>query len=93
MGKKKLRKTQTSQGEGNNVSRNIIKNSRREYMKNKFARLCNQIDAFKSGKNVMVTVPNPNTTETNKPFIRVNAKNIWVINNPYMMKQNTAESV
>ena len=37
MGKKKLRKTQTSQGEGNNVSKNITKHSRREYMKNKFA--------------------------------------------------------
>ena len=60
---------------------------------NKFARICNQLDAFKKGKNVMVTIPNPNTNETNKRFIRVSAKNIWNFNNPYMMKQNTSESV
>ena len=61
--------------------------------KNKFARPCNQLTAFKKGKNVMVTIPNPNTNETNKRFIRVSAKTIWTFNNPNMMKQNTSESV
>ena len=93
MGKKTSRSTQTSKGERNNVSKSAIKAVRRNYMNNDLARMKNQIAAFKRGKNVMVTIPNPNTTETNKPFIRVNAKNIWVINNPYMMKQNTSESV
>ena len=36
----------------------------------------------------MLTVPNPNTNETNKPFIRVNAKDVWGSRKPYIMKQN-----
>jgi len=62
-------------------------------MNNDLARMRNQLDAFNNGKNVMVTIPNPNTNETNKRFIRVNAKDVWKSNNKYMMKQNTAESV
>ena len=90
---KKSRSTETSKGERNNVRRDVTKDIRREYMKNKFARPCNQLTAFKKGKNVMVTIPNPNTNETNKRFIRVSAKTIWTFNKPYMMKQNTSESV
>ncbi len=90
---KKSRSTKTSKGERNNVRRDVTKDIRREYMKNKFSRPCNQLAAFKRGKNVMVTIPNPNTNETNKRFIRVSAKTIWTFNNPYMMKQNTSESV
>ena len=41
----------------------------------------------------MVTISNPNSSETNIPFIRVNAKDVWKFNNPYIMKQNTTESV
>ena len=62
-------------------------------MNNDLARMKNQIAAFKKGKNVMVTIPNSNPNETNKRFIRVNAKDVWRFNKPYMMKQNTAESV
>jgi hypothetical protein len=62
-------------------------------MNNDLARMRNQFDAFNKGKNVMVTIPNPNTNETNKRFIRVSAKNIWKSNNKFMMKQNTSESV
>jgi hypothetical protein len=40
-----------------------------------------------------LTVPNPNTNETNKRFIRVNAKDVWKSNNKFMMKQNTSEGV
>ena len=93
MGKKKSRATQVSKGERNNVNKDVSKALRRDYLQNDLARLSNQIDAFKRGKNVMVTIPNPNTNETNKRFIRINAKDIWKFNNPYIMKQNTAESV
>lgn len=40
-------------------------------------RIMNQLLAFKAGKNVVLTIPNPNTNETNKPFIRVNARDVW----------------
>ena len=93
MGKKKSRATQVSKGERNNVSKDVSKALRRDYLQNDLARLNNQIDAFKRGKNVMVTIPNPNTNETNKRFIRVSAKDIWKSNNKFMMKQNTSESV
>ena len=93
MGKKKSRETETSRGERNNVNKDLIKSLRRDYMQNDLARMKNQIAAFKKGKNVMVTIPNSNTNETNKRFLRVKAKDVWFFNNPYMMKQNTSESV
>ena len=93
MGKKKSRETESSKGERNNVNRDVIKSLRRDYMQNDLARMKNQMNAFKKGKNVMVTIPNSNPNETNKRFIRVNAKDVWRFNKPYMMKQNTAESV
>mgnify|MGYP003645545596 FL=1 len=93
MGKKKSRATQTSKGERNNVCKSTTKALRRDYMQNDLARLNNQIDAFKRGKNVMVTIPNPNTNETNKRFLRVNAKDVWKFNNKFIMKHNTSENV
>ena len=84
---------QISKGERNNVSRSIIKDIRREYMKNNLERLRNQLTAFKKGKNVVLNVPNPNTNETNKQIIRGDAKEVWNSNKPYMIKQNTSENV
>ena len=102
MGKKKSRATETSKGERRNVSKSVTKVLRREYMSSRSARVNNQItaflkgnqtEAFRRGKNVVVTIPNPNPNETNKRFIRVNAKDVWKSNNKFMMKQNTSESV
>lgn len=81
----------TSKGQRNNVRKDITKALRREY---KFVDMINnKIDAFERGKKVMLTIPNPNPHETNKRFIRVNAKDVWKFNNPYIMKQNTSENV
>ena len=88
MAKRKSREQQTSKGERRNVRSDITKALRREYMNDSLARIQNQIAAFKKGKKVMVTISNPNSSETNKPFIRVNAKDVWKFNNPYIMKQN-----
>jgi len=91
---KKSRATETSKGERNNVRRDIIKLLRREYLDNKpIERINNKMSAFKKGKNVMMAIPNPNTNETNKRFIRVNANTIWKSDKSSMMKQNTSESV
>ena len=35
------------------------------------ARALNQQKALAKGKRIVVTVPNPNTAQTNKPFVRV----------------------
>ena len=86
MGKKKKSDGYTSKGLHSNVSKDTRKAMRRdrsllETTRNKYA-------AFKKGKNVMLTIPNPSAkTEPAKPFIRVNAKEVW--RNPnevYMMK-------
>jgi len=93
MGKKKSRATATSKGERNNVCSDLTKAMRRDYMSSGIERMNNQFAAFRKGKNVMLTIPNPNTNETNKRFIRVNAKNVWKSNNKFNMKQNTSEGV
>jgi|TARA_B110000211_G_C13898628_1_gene472895 hypothetical protein len=75
----KSRTSQTSKGERRNVAKWVTKANRRSYLtgNNGITRTDNQIKAFLKGKKVMVTIANPITTETNKPFIRVNAKDIW----------------
>lgn len=40
-------------------------------------RIMNQLNAYMAGKNVVLTIPNPNKNETNKPFIKVNARDVW----------------
>ena len=37
----------------------------------------NKRDAWRKFKNVVLTIENPNKNETAKPFIRVNAREVW----------------
>ena len=76
MGKKKSRSTQTSKGERRSLARDIVKATRRDYMQSS-ERNQNQLSAFLRGKNVMLTIPNPNKNETNKRMIRVPAADVW----------------
>jgi len=76
MGKKKQRSTQTSKGERRCVARATTKALRRDYMQSS-DRVNNQLAAFLRGKNVMLTIPNPNKNETNKRMIRVPATEVW----------------
>ena len=73
----------------NNKRRNVNKWSTKTMKKNKgrYERVLNQLNAFRRGKNVVLTIPNPNKTERAKPFIKVNAKDVWS-NDKYMMKQS-----
>ena len=75
------RESYTSKGERPNVSRRWLKLTR----KNSDERTYNQWDAFLKGKNVVLTIKNPNKHETNKPFIRVPAKEQWRIIRPFNM--------
>lgn len=68
-----------SQGIHSNVSKATRRAMRADYLASG-ERLVNQRKAFDAGKNVMVTIPNPNPNETNKRFIRVNAKTVWKSN-------------
>ena len=75
-----------SKGERPNVRKDTRKAIRRGV--SNLETMLNKYKAFKKGKNVMLTIPNPNAkANPAKPFIRVNAKEVW--RNPnevYMMK-------
>ena len=74
-----------SKGERPNVAKDT-----RKLMRGKVTELqtaLNKQEAFKQGKNVMLTIPDPNKKDRNKPFIRVNAKEVWGNpNKAYVMK-------
>ena len=76
MGKKRTSSGHVSKGVHSQKKTFAQKACRREY-KNTIARLHNQYIAFTRGKNVMLTMENPNKNETNKRFIRVNARDVW----------------
>jgi len=76
MGKKKSRDSQTSKGEVCQKRNSVLKQLRREYHGSS-KEACNKLAAFYRGRNVMLTIANPNTNETNKRFIRVNARDVW----------------
>jgi hypothetical protein len=40
-------------------------------------RAMNQLNAWKKGKNVVLTVPNPDKTRTDARYIKVNARDYW----------------
>jgi hypothetical protein len=59
-----------SQGKHSNVDRKISNALRSEYLKSG-DRIMNQLRALKQGKDVVMTVPNPNKEATDKKFIKV----------------------
>jgi len=69
--------------------RNVNKWATKTMKKNKgrYERVLNQLNAFRKGKNVVLTIPNPSKAERSKRFIKVNAKDVWN-NDKYMIKQS-----
>ncbi len=84
MAKNKSRDQQTSAGERPNVNKKILNLVRKD--KTFLVKTLAKQNAFKSGKKVVLTIPNPNTNETNKRFIRIDAKDVWR-NESYIIKQ------
>ena len=76
MGKKRSRATQTSKSTHCQNRTSWSKAQRCEYNQT-FVQVINQRAAWARGKRVMLTVPNPNTNETNKRFIRVSSREVW----------------
>ena len=83
MGKKKSRASQTSKGERRNVVAGIS-DDRTELQK-----VNDKMKAHLKGKNVMLTIANPNKNETAKPFIRVPAKQEWRHTGKFIMKDRS----
>lgn len=59
-----------SQGKHSNVDRKVTNAMRRDYLESG-DRILNQLAALNKGKDVVMTVPNPNKEQTDKPFIKV----------------------
>lgn len=71
MGKKKASgKTYVSKGERPNVKRSTRNAMRQDYMKSG-NRVLNQIEALKKGKDIVMTIDNPNREQTNMRRIKV----------------------
>ena len=86
MARKKSRAQYTSKGQRRSVSKWVTKAMKKDVPP--LVRLMRQREAFNRGKNVMLTIPNPNKQETREPFIRINAKEVWRKSTPFMMKQS-----
>ena len=76
MGKKSSGKHYVSKGERPNVTRSVLNALRREYLTSD-ARLNNQVKEWRRGKNVMLTVKNPDKKNTKERMIRVPAIDVW----------------
>ena len=82
----KASKDTRPEGKRLNVSRWAKKAQRKN--RTKLERVNAQFSAFMKNKNVVLVVPNINKHETNKPFVRINAKDVWS-RNKYIVKQNS----
>ena len=79
-GKKSSGKNYASKGE----RRNVVNGKQSSGDVSHLDTVSNKMKAFKKGKLVWLTVPNPNTNETNKKFIRVKASEVWTKTGPYL---------
>jgi|TARA_Y100000114_G_scaffold156950_1_gene186211 hypothetical protein len=64
-----------SQGQRPNVKHNILKAVRRDTTESE--KMVNIMNAYLQGRNPWLTVPNTNTNETNKKFVRIKAEDLW----------------
>ena len=80
MAKKKQRQKQVSKGithQNPNHSGNRIRKAMRLEYVGSSAEMDNKIKAWRAGKRVMLTVPNPDKNNTNERMIRVPAIDVW----------------
>jgi hypothetical protein len=84
---KSRREKYVSSGKGTNVNKKILNAVRRQTTP--LERINRQVAAWRKGGNVVLTIPNPNPHETNKPYIRRNAKDVWGTPKSYMIKSDS----
>ena len=91
MAKRKTKDNKASRGERPNVNKKILNAVKRD--RTELDLVLAKLDAFKKGKRVMITIPNPNVkSEPTKPFIRVKANEIWH-KEKYIMKSKDVVSL
>ena len=69
-GKRASGKHYTSKGQVPTVNKKIKNAIRSDYIQSQ-ERIVNQMRALHKGKDVVMTIPNPNKNETNKRFIKI----------------------
>ena len=74
MGRKKSRKSRTSNKSMNSVSKSIKRMMRADTKADKMRTMLNKLDAWKKGKNVIVHEEGKTTRES---VIRKNARDVW----------------
>ena len=84
-GKKSSGKNYTSKGE----HRNVVNGKRKSGDKSELETASNKMKAFRKGKMVWLTIPNPNKNETNKKFVKVIASDIWTKTGPYLQSRGS----
>lgn len=72
------------------VSKGIVGHPKRCRNRDPLARLVNQQKAWLAGKNVVLTIANPDTTCTNERFIKVNARDYWGL--PPMLRRKESNA-
>ena len=77
-------KTYTSKGERSSVKKSTRNAVRRDYMQS-LQRVINQQNALSKGKDIVLTIENPNKTETNKRFIKVKVSGKEYLRTPKSM--------
>lgn len=75
MGKKKSKTNYTSKGERPNVNKKTLNAMRAATPAT--LKMLRKVEAYAKGKNVVITIENPNKSETNKPFIKVNGRDYF----------------
>ena len=80
----KQRKSRQSLGQRRNVSKWATKAVRRE--RTPLQRVNTQVEAWMKGKNVILTMPNPNPNDVKQPFVRKKATEVWGKYGAFSMK-------
>jgi len=83
MAKKRSRKSRTSNG--------VVGSPERARTSVGMKRVLNQLDAWSKGKNVRVTIPNPDSTAKDARMIKVDARQVWGTP-PFMRKKESNAS-
>ena len=84
-GKKSSGKNYTSKGE----RKNVVNGKQKSGDKFELETASNKMKAFRKGKMVWLTIPNPNKNETNKKFVKVIASDVWTKTGPYLASRGS----
>jgi|MDTC01.3.fsa_nt_gb hypothetical protein len=91
MAKKAKGNNYVSKGERSSVAKSLLKACRREFRSaDSMATLMNKQAAWRAGRPVTLTVPNPDKKNTKERFIKVSANEYWGYPRQMQLKMRSA---